>query len=114
MPLQAQSRRRFEVHGRLVETTGDDLHRFITSQCTDTYRPGGEVAVLLRKQPFMPVQQAIQRQRLGKMLRSIEHQLRKTFTALADSIAINQIQTQASSQRRTNGADVQLFSFNGR
>ncbi|MNY11784.1 hypothetical protein D3C86_1448320 [compost metagenome] len=114
MTLKARSRRRFEVYGRLIETAGDNLHRFIASQCTDTYRPGAEVAVLLRKQPSMPVQQAIQRQRLGKMLSSIKHQLRKTFTALADSIAINQIQTQASSQRRTNGADVQLFTFNGR
>ncbi|MDF9775340.1 hypothetical protein OKW11_002297 [Pseudomonas baetica] len=37
--------------------------------------------------------------------------LRKTFTALSNPVAINQIQiqTKASSQRRTNGADVQLF-----
>jgi hypothetical protein len=47
----------------------------------------------------MPFQQSRQSQRLCKALRDVEHQLRQPFAALADFIAIDDLQTQAPRQR---------------
>ena len=79
-------RRGLEMHGRAINSPRDHLHRLFTAQLTHAhtlYCPicGG-------KQPLMPLQQALQRQRLMSIVDGIEHHGRKAFGAIRYGVGL--------------------------